>query len=138
MGAFIWFIASIVLACLELAAGELTFLMLALGALATAGVALADVPLWLEVTVFAVASLVSMVTLKPALRKKLRTPSSVELSTQELVGQRGVLESPELVELSGELWSARSFDEQVALEAGDPVIVVACDGTYVFVAKDES
>ena len=48
MGTIVWFIGALVLAGLELAAGEFTFLMLAAGALAATGTSLAGVPEWLS------------------------------------------------------------------------------------------
>ena len=57
MGALIWLIAGIALIGLELAVGELTFLMLGLAALATAGVAMFHVSLSIELIIFALMSL---------------------------------------------------------------------------------
>ena len=56
MGPLLWFLAAALLALLELTVGELTLLMLGAGALTTALVALAGVPMWAEVAVFAVSS----------------------------------------------------------------------------------
>lgn len=131
-----WFILGIILAGLELAAGELTFLMLAIGALATAGIALADIPLWAEILVFAFSSLAALYLLKPALKKKLRLPTAISPASQEIVGYQGQLESAELIDINGDLWSVQPFDAGSKLRAGDSVTVVACDGTYVFVTKE--
>ena len=64
MGALIWLAIAIGLAIAEFTIMDFSLLMLALAALITAGVAVADIPLWAEVTVFAVSSMLSLALLR--------------------------------------------------------------------------
>ena len=86
MGALIWLIAGIALIGLELAVGELTFLMLGLAALATAGVAMFHVSLSIELIIFALMSLGLLLFLKPLLRRHLTRAPALDTSPAALTG----------------------------------------------------
>ena len=119
MGALIWLIAGIALIGLELAVGELTFLMLGLAALATAGVAMFHVSLSIELIIFALMSLGLLLFLKPLLRRHLTVGAHA--------GQ---------VRLDGSIWSARSLDPAHNFSVGERVSVVTIDGTTAVVWKE--
>lgn len=141
MGALIWFLGALVLAGLELLAGEFTLLMLATAALATAGVALGDVPLWVEVATFGVSSVLLLVFLKPVLKRHLHKPAALDTSPRALVGQSAEVLEPidgdnGQVRLDGSIWSARSLDPATRFEAGEKVNVANFDGPTAIVWKE--
>lgn len=116
-------------------------LMLAGAALATAGIALADVPLWAEIVCFAISAVLLLIFLKPYLNRHLRSAPVLDTSPKALEGASAeVLEpvsgSGGQVRLDGSIWSARSIDPTVSFAAGERVSVVRIDGTTAIVWKE--
>lgn len=141
MGALVWFVAAAVLAALELAVGEMTLLMIAAGALVTAGFSLFDAPLTAEVAVFAVASAVFWFFLRPYLRRRMDSPLAYDESPRALIGSRAevvedITRTGGQVRFDGSLWSARSLDPGVEIPAGESVTVANIDGPVAVVWKD--
>jgi membrane protein implicated in regulation of membrane protease activity len=134
-----WMIAAGVLAV-----GEIFTLSFFLGPIAVAAtvaaiVALVGVPLAVQWVVFIAVSAASLVALRPIARRHLRTPAQLRTGTAALVGTRAVvLERVDAdggsVKIGGEVWSARSFDEDHAFEPGDRVEVLQIDGATALVA----
>lgn len=141
MGTVIWLIGTLVLAGLELAAGEFTFLMLAGGALATAGVSLFGIPLWAEIVVFGVASAALILFLRPWLKRRYLRPGVLDTSPKALVGAQAVVleditPAGGQVRLDGSIWSARAIDPTSTIPAGEHVTVADIDGPTAVVWKD--
>ena len=108
-------------------------LLAALAALAGAGVAI-------QLAVFIIAAAASLALLRPLAKRHLRTPPQIRTGTAALVGARAVVLEPVsadggTVKLSGEVWSARPFDEDEVLEAGTRVEVMQIDGATALVAE---
>lgn len=140
MGAIVWLIAAVVLAGIEMFAGELTFIMLAGAALAAAGISLADVPVAVEVLTFALASIALLFFLKPILRRRMNTTPKLQHETKELAGKQAVVIEPVsasggMVRLEGSFWSARSLVDAEQFAEGDVVQVSHIDGTTAVVLK---
>lgn len=141
MGALVWFAAAAVLACLELAVGEMTLLMLAAGALTTSAVALAGVPVGAEVAVFAASSAAFWFFLRPHLRRRLDSPMVYDETPRALVGSRAevvedITPAGGQVRFDGSLWSARALDPAEVIPAGSTVTVSDIDGPVAVVWKD--
>ncbi|AIT61105.1 NfeD family protein [Corynebacterium doosanense] len=141
MGALIWFITAVAFGLLELAAGEFTLLMLGGAALATAGVALADVPLWAELATFSAAAALLLLFLRPVLKRRLAKPLQADNHPRELVGTSAeVLEDIGAeggqIRLDGSIWSARSLDPDVTFAEGERVRVADIDGPVAVVWKE--
>lgn len=141
MGALVWFAAAAVLACLELAVGEMTLLMLAAGALTTSAVALAGVPVGVEVAVFAASSAAFWFFLRPYLRRRLDSPMVYDETPRALVGSRAevvedITPAGGQVRFDGSLWSARALDPAEVIPAGSTVTVSDIDGPVAVVWKD--
>lgn len=141
MGPLLWFIAAALLALLELAVGEMTLLMLGAGALTTALVALAGVPLWAEVAVFAASSALFWFFLRPPLRRRMESPLVLDESPRALVGS-GAEVVEEIsggrgqVRFDGTIWSARALDPAETIPAGSHVTVYDIDGPIAIVWKE--
>lgn len=143
MGAIIWLIGAAVLAVGEFLVMDFTLLMLAAAALVTAGVAIADIPVWAEVAVFGVSSIATLLLIRPVLRRRFIAQGEVrEFTAKELEGrQADVLtqvtseNSVGQVSIDGDIWSARAAHPGTSFDKGDRVQVVSIDGTTAVVWK---
>jgi membrane protein implicated in regulation of membrane protease activity len=128
-----------------LAVGEMFSLSFFLGPVAVAAVtaaivALAGGGLALQWVVFIAMSAASLAVLRPIARRHLRTPMQLRTGTAALIGAPAiVLERVDglggQVKIAGEIWSARSFDEDQAYEPGTRVEVLKIDGATALVAE---
>jgi membrane protein implicated in regulation of membrane protease activity len=135
-----WMIAAGVLA-----AGEIVTLGFFLGPIAIAAVLAAIVSLAgggvaLQWIVFSAAALASLLVLRPIARRHLKTPAQMRTGTAALVGTKAmVLERVDAesgqVKIGGEIWTARSFDEDDVLEPGTRATVMKIDGATALVAE---
>jgi membrane protein implicated in regulation of membrane protease activity len=135
-----WLIAAGVLAV-----GEIATLGFFLGPIAIAAalagiVALIGAGLAAQWIVFIAASLASVLVLRPVARRHMRTPASLRTGTAALVGgpatvvQRVDRDGGQ-VKIGGEIWSARSYDEDDSFEPGARVEVMKIDGATALVAE---
>ena len=128
-----------------LAVGEIFTLSFFLGPISVAAVsaaivALVGAGLGIQWLVFIAVSLASLAVLRPIARRHLRTPAQIRTGTAALVGSRAVvLERVDgergQVKIGGEVWSARSFDEDHVFEQGARVEVLKIDGATALVAE---
>jgi membrane protein implicated in regulation of membrane protease activity len=135
-----WMIAAGVLAVGEIATLGFFLGPIAIAALTAAIVALAGAGVAAQWIVFIAVSLASLLVLRPVARRHLRTPSQLRTGTAALVGRQAVvLERVDRdggqVKLAGEVWSARSFDDDQSFEAGTRVEVMQIDGATALVAE---
>jgi membrane protein implicated in regulation of membrane protease activity len=141
--AWLWWVgAALVLGILEMLSLTLVLVMFAGGALAGAVAALFGAPVWVQILVAALVSVVLLATLRPWLLRHLRDRVPVqETNAAALVGRAAVVVSAVdlttgRVKLAGEVWSART-ESGVVLEPGSPVTVTRIDGaTAVVVPLD--
>ena len=137
--ALIWLIAGVALAAAEALTGDFVLLMLGGAALATAGVSAAtDLPVWADALVFALASLVLVLGVRPALRRRYSNPPALPMGVEALSGKQAlVLEDVHAlagrVKIGGEVWTARPLDETEKYEAGSTVTVMQIDGATAVV-----
>jgi membrane protein implicated in regulation of membrane protease activity len=113
---------------------------IAIAAVLAAIVALAGAGLAAQWIVFIAASLGSLLVLRPIARRHLRTPAQIRTGTAALVGAPAlVLERVDdrggQVKIAGEIWTARSYDEDESFEAGTRVCVMKIDGATALVAE---
>jgi membrane protein implicated in regulation of membrane protease activity len=135
-----WMIAAGVLAIGEIATLGFFLGPIAIAAVTAAIVALVGGGLALQWIVFIVVSLASLVVLRPIARRHLRTPAQLRTGTAALVGKPAVVvervdRDGGQVKLAGEVWSARSYDDDEAFEAGTRVEVMKIDGATALVAE---
>ncbi len=105
-----------------------------------AGVAATGAGLAVQIAVFTVASLASLLFLRPIARRHLRTPAQLRTGTAALVGASALVTDRVdchggQVKLSGELWTARSFDEDEVIETGQRVRVMQIEGATALVSN---
>lgn len=138
--ALIWLIAALALAGAEALTGDLFLLMLGGGALAAAGSSLIFDDLWVHGAVFAVASVLLLVLVRPALRKHFMSGKGLPEPVRALEGKSALVldrvgRHEGQVKLDGEVWTARPLNENDVFEPGDHVTVVQIDGATAVVQK---
>jgi membrane protein implicated in regulation of membrane protease activity len=135
-----WMIAAGVLAVGEIATVGFFLGPVAVAAVLAAVVALVGGGLGLQWAVFIAASVASLLVLRPLARRHLRTPAQLRTGTAALVGSQAlVLERVDVnggqVKIGGEVWSARTFDEDEVIEPGARATVMKIDGATALVAE---
>jgi membrane protein implicated in regulation of membrane protease activity len=135
-----WAIVAAILAAGEAATAALVLGPIALAAALAAIVAAAGGGVALQLVAFAVASAAALLVLRPIARRHLRTPAQIRTGTAALVGTRAtVIERVDghggRVKIGGEVWSARTFDEDHVIEAGTRVEVLKIEGATALVAE---
>jgi membrane protein implicated in regulation of membrane protease activity len=135
-----WAVAAAILAAGEAATAGLVLGPLALAAAVAAIVAAAGAGAGIQVLAFIVASVAALGILRPIARRHLKVPPRVRTGTAALIGcSATVLERVNRdggrVKIGGEIWSARSYDEDQVIEPGDRVEVLKIDGATALVAK---
>jgi membrane protein implicated in regulation of membrane protease activity len=136
----VWAIAAAVLAAGEAATAGLVLGPIALAAAVGALVAAAGAGLAIQIAAFAVAAVASIAFLRPIALRHLRTPPQIRTNTAALIGSRAtVLERVTgdggRVKIGGEVWTARSYDEDHVIEPGARVEVLKIDGATALVAE---
>jgi membrane protein implicated in regulation of membrane protease activity len=141
MGAWvIWLVAACALGAGEMHTGGFFLAPFAVGALIAAIVSLAGVGTALAVIVFLLASLLVLLTLRPLAQRHRRLPPPIRTGAAALVGRDAVVlerianrEGVGCVRIDGEVWTARSFDEDEVIDAGDRVQVIEIRGATALV-----
>jgi membrane protein implicated in regulation of membrane protease activity len=134
-----WAIAAVLLAVGEIFTPGLFFLgPVALAAVTAALAAVAGAAVWLQIVVFAAASLASVGLLRPIARSHLRMPPAIRTGTAALEGAHATVlqrvdENGGRVRIGGEEWSARAYMPDQVLEPGTRVEVVKIEGATALV-----
>ena len=136
-----WLIAALVLVVLELASTDLILIMLAVGAFAGMGVALAGGSFLVAMLVALGVSVALMWFVRPSLVQRLHAGPTLAVGAEALIGKRAhVLEtvshtSPGRVKIGGDVWTAQPYDEDDQIEAGALVDVVSIKGATAYVLR---
>jgi membrane protein implicated in regulation of membrane protease activity len=136
----IWAVAAAILAAGEAASAALVLGPVALAAAAAAIVAAAGAGAILQALAFVLGSIAALGILRPIARRHVRMPPHVRTGAAALIGTSAtVLERVNRdggrVKIGGEVWSARTYDEDEVIAAGDRVEVMKIDGATALVAK---
>ena len=140
--AVIWLIFALVLAGGEALTGHMFLLMLGGGALAAAGSSwLIDGPVWVDAGVFLVVSVLLLVLVRPALRRRLTPAKGLPTGIQALEGKSAlvldrVARDEGQVKLDGQVWTARPLDDNEVYEPGERVTVMQINGATAVVFRD--
>jgi membrane protein implicated in regulation of membrane protease activity len=139
----IWLIVGLVLIAAEVLSGEFVLLMLGGGALAAAGASFVVGGPVVGGVVFAIASVLLLFAVRPALRRRLdRGIDHSVMHHKALVGSTAVVISRVdghggRVKIGGDLWSARSSDGHEVIEEGRRVTVMGISGATALVVAQE-
>src|SRR5271167_1258122 len=137
----IWLLAAGLLGVGEMHQGGFYLAPFALGAGAGAIVSLLGVSAVLSVLVFLVASGIVFGTLRPIASRHRRLPPSIRTGSAALVGRPAIVleriandEGVGCVKIDGgEVWTARSYDTDEVIDAGERVEVVEIRGATALV-----
>ena len=82
----------------------------------------------------------SFAFLRPIARRHLHVPHRIRTGTAALIGAKALtLEQVDVdsgtVKIGGEIWSARTYDEDEVIESGERVEVMKIEGATALVAK---
>ncbi|MEB3023224.1 NfeD family protein [[Mycobacterium] crassicus] len=139
--ALIWLVFALGLAGAEALTGDMFLLMLSGGALSAAATSwLVDWPIWCDGAVFLVVSVLLLVLVRPALRRRLWSGTGAETGVVALQGKSAlVLDRVEQhggrIKLGGEVWTARPLTDGDVFEPGEHVTVMHIDGATAVVGK---
>ena len=138
----LWLIAAGVVAAAEMLSGDFFLLMIAGGGLAAAGVAGIGGPVWLQIVVFAVVSLLLIGTVRPIAKKSLmRGMLDYPDGVQALVGADAVVSQAVdahggRVKMGHNEWSAMSLTPHDVYQIGDHVRIVEIRGAHAIVTTE--
>lgn len=117
-----------------------TFILgpIALAAVVAGIVAAIGVGVGVQWAVFIIASIGSIAVLRPIAKRHLKTPAQIRTGTDALVGAPAVViervdQDNGRVKLRGEVWTARSYDDDDVFEPGARVQVIKIDGATALV-----
>lgn len=138
-----WIGGALLLVVIETVTADLTFLMIAGGALGGGLTSFLGGPLWAQVVVFACVSTLLLFAVRPWAKRRLAaTTPQMKTNVEALIGRSAttitaVDDGGGRVRLGGEEWSARlvpTVQGTTRLEAGASVIVTEIDGAVAVVA----
>jgi len=137
----LWVIAGAVFGIGEMHTGGLYLLPFALAAALAAVLSLLGVGALLSGVAFIAASAIVVGALRPVALRHRRLPPPIRTGTAALIGRRAMVleriandEGVGCVRIEGgEVWTARSYDEDEVIEAGERVEVVEIKGATALV-----
>lgn len=143
MDSIFWIIMAVVFAAVEFGTVALISVWFVGGAIAALIASLLGAKIWLQVLIFAGVSAVLLLLVRPFLRKYV-DPHKVKTNVDALVGQKAVviepidnLEGLGTVKLNGNIWTARSVDEET-IPADTVVEIRSIEGVKLMVAPVDS
>ena len=137
-----WLIAAAILGIGEIATTGLFLAPFALGAVVAAVVSLVGAGLVISLAAFLVVSIFALTALRPIARAHMRQAPRLRTGTAALVGRTATVveriangDDAGCVRLEGEIWRARSYDDDDVIEAGKKVQVVEIRGATALVTE---
>jgi membrane protein implicated in regulation of membrane protease activity len=139
----VWVVVACILGFGEMHTGALYLLPFAIGAAVAAVVSVLGVGALLAVLIFVLASALMFGALRPVARRHRRLPPAIRTGAAALIGRRAMVleriannEGVGCVKIDGgEVWTARSYDEDEVIDAGKRVEVVEIKGATALVMQ---
>ncbi len=138
----VWLILLIFFAALEGVTVSLSSVWFALGALAALLVSLVIDNLWVQLLVFAVVSLVTLLMMRPLATHMFQKKGFTPTNADRILGKTGIvteaidnLSSRGQVKVSGQVWSARSEGGE-PISTGVHVTILRIEGVRVIVRPE--
>jgi membrane protein implicated in regulation of membrane protease activity len=135
----LWLSLAFLLAVAEILSLDLVLIMLAVGALAGAGVAVVAPDLWwLQILTAAGVSVGMLLLLRPTIMARVRNMPGYRSSTDKMVGSSGVAvsqidKSGGEIKVDGQSWTARPYSSDLVIPQGEEVEVYEIDGAIAVV-----
>jgi membrane protein implicated in regulation of membrane protease activity len=136
-----WLIFAVALAAAEALTGDMFLLMLGGGALAASGTAwVTGWPILADGAVFVIVSMLLVVLVRPALRRRLTPATESQMGIKALEGKKArvlarVAHDQGEVKLDGQVWTARPLNDGDVYEPGESVTVIHIDGATAVVFR---
>lgn len=136
----VWLVLAFVFGVGELHQGGFYLGPFAIGAAASTIATVAGLSALPAVIVFLVVSGLVFATLRPVARRHRRLPPAIRTGAAALIGRQAIvlerianLEGVGCVKVDGEVWTARSYDDEQEIEPGKRVEVVEIRGATALV-----
>ena len=133
-----WLVLLILFLVAEGATAAVTTIWFAIGAIVAMFAAIFGAEIWLQAVLFAVVSVICLLSLRPVLKKYLE-PKKVKTNIDAIIGKQGVvleridnLNGAGKVKIDGMEWTARSATGET-IEKDTVIIVEKIEGVKVFV-----
>jgi len=137
----VWLVIFVAALMIEGMSSELVSVWFAAGSLVALIVSfIPEVAWWIQLIIFAVISVASLVCLRPIIHKALKR-TVVSSNVDELIHKKGKMTkgcdefNHGEVKIGGVLWTAYASDEKVPIAAGAVVEVLAIDGNKLVVKE---
>lgn len=137
-----WISLTIILLVIEAMTPTLICIWPAIGALLAWVLALADAPLWLQIVVFIVASVILIILTRP-LAKKFVSKKIIATNADRIIGAEGVviqaidpIENAGQIKAMGQIWSAKSADNEI-IQSGTHVTITSLEGVKAVVKQNK-
>lgn len=134
-----WLAILVALVVIELFTTSLTTIWFAGGAFIAAILALFDTPLWVQIAIALVVSIILLIFTRPIAMKHFNTDRE-KTNVEGLIGKKAIvlseinnIQGVGTVKVGGQEWSARSFDESVIIAKDTYVEVVEISGVKLVV-----
>ncbi len=137
----VWVALIIIFAVAEAFTLGLTSIWFSLGSIFALLAALLGLPLFAQIFVFLIATLVMLIYTRPVAKKYLRIGAS-KTNVSALIGVHGIVVKPieqfqtGQVKVKGQIWTAKSYDG-VTLEQDTEIEVLAVEGVKLIVQSTE-
>ena len=137
-----WLVVLIISIVVEAISLGLTSIWFAGGSLIAVIATALRAPIWVQITLFIVVSLLLLIFTRP-IAVKYFNRERIKTNVESLVGRQAIviseidnLQGIGQVTVSGQEWSARSVDEGLKLPVGMVVIIIAISGVKLIVKED--
>jgi membrane protein implicated in regulation of membrane protease activity len=137
-----WLLAAIALGAGEVMTTSFYLAPFAIGCLVAALVSIAGAGFGLAFLLFALVTVLCFAVVRPIARRHVTMPPHLRTGTAALVGRSAVVleriandEGVGCVRIDGEVWTARAYDDDQVIEAGERVQVVEIRGATALVAE---
>ena len=138
-----WMVILILCIVIEVLTLGLTTIWFAAGALVAIFAALLYAPIFVQVILFLLVSLALLFFTRP-IAVKYFNRDRVKTNVESMVGRQAIVtgeidnvQATGQVTVSGQEWSARSWDDKVRIPAGAVVVVVAISGVKLIVRTEQ-
>jgi membrane protein implicated in regulation of membrane protease activity len=134
-----WLGLSIVLGVAEMFSLDLILAMLAAGAVIGMIAAIIGLPVFVQILAALAASIAMLAFVRPAFVKRLHGGPELALGHGKLVGSRALVTeeitglAPGRIKVSGEVWSALPYDENLRIAPGETVEIFQIKGATAYV-----
>jgi membrane protein implicated in regulation of membrane protease activity len=138
----LWLIAAAILGLGEIATSGFFLAPFAVGALLAALISAAGAGTAISLIIVLGVSIAALTALRPLARAHLKMPAQLRTGTAALVGRSATVverianrEGVGCVSIEGEVWTARAYDEDDVIEAGQRVQVLEIRGATALVSE---